>query len=78
MKMRMVQRDRHRPRQPAVALKPGGLHIMLMGLRAPLKKGASLELSLIFEKAGDKMTVTVPVAGVAADSPDQAAGSSGG
>ena len=35
-----------------VELKPGGLHVMLMGLTAPLRKGDSFPLSLTFEKAG--------------------------
>ena len=60
----------------SVMLKPGGLHIMLMGLRAPLKTGETLELRLTFETS-DEMKITVPIGGVAANSPDQAAGSSG-
>jgi copper(I)-binding protein len=51
---------------------PGGLHIMLTGLKAPLKKGESLPLELTFEKAG-VVSLMVPVGGVA----DQAVGSSG-
>ena len=35
-----------------VTLMPGGLHVMLMGLKAPLKEGATLPLTLTFEKAG--------------------------
>lgn len=54
-------------------LKPGGIHIMLMGLKAPLKEGDTLPLELTFEKAGT-IAVMVTVGGVAA----QAAGSSGG
>jgi copper(I)-binding protein len=34
-------------------LKPGGLHIMLIGLKAPLKAGDSFPLTLKFEKAGE-------------------------
>ncbi len=37
----------------SVEMKPGGLHIMLMGLTAPLKKGDSLKLTLTFERAGN-------------------------
>jgi hypothetical protein len=44
----------------ATVLRPGGLHIMLMGLKAPLKEGDSLALTLTFEKAG-KVDLTVPV-----------------
>lgn len=35
-----------------VMLKPGGLHLMLMGLKAPLKEGEMFPLTLTFEKAG--------------------------
>ncbi|MBC8035836.1 MAG: copper chaperone PCu(A)C [Rhizobiales bacterium] len=54
-------------------MKPGGLHIMLMGLKAPLKKGGTLSLDLNFEKAG-KITVEVPIEGVAATGSGQASG----
>ena len=56
-----------------VEMKPGGLHIMLMGLKAPLQKGSKLSLELSFEKAG-KITVDVPVGGVAATGSGQASG----
>jgi len=49
-------------------LKPGGLHIMLIGLKAPLTQGESFPLSLTFEKAGT-VTVTVPVQGPGAMAP---------
>ncbi len=39
-----------------VVLKPGGYHIMLIGLKAPLKSGESFPLSLTFEKAGTIQT----------------------
>lgn len=35
-----------------VKLAPGGYHLMLMGLKAPLKEGAMVSGTLIFEKAG--------------------------
>ncbi len=45
-------------------LKPGGLHLMLMGLKAPLKAGQSFPLTLTFEKAGAiDATVVVEKAG---------------
>ncbi len=50
-----------------VEMAPGGLHIMLTGLTAPLKKGGKLNLELNFEKAG-RMMVEVPIEGVAARS----------
>jgi copper(I)-binding protein len=43
-----------------IELKPGGYHIMLIGLTGDLKAGESFELTLTFEKAGD-VTLTVPV-----------------
>ena len=49
------------PAGQTVELKPGGLHIMFMGLAQPLKSGSSFPLTLRFEKAGD-VTVQVKVA----------------
>jgi periplasmic copper chaperone A len=43
-----------------VELKPGGYHLMLMGLKAPLKAGGSFPLKLRFERAGE-VTVIVKV-----------------
>jgi copper(I)-binding protein len=48
------------PAGKKVELKPGGLHIMLMGLKAPLKQGDKFPLKLKFEKAGE-VTVQVHV-----------------
>lgn len=39
------------PGEPAV-LRPGGRHIMLFGLEAPLEEGTRFPLTLIFEAAG--------------------------
>jgi periplasmic copper chaperone A len=33
-------------------MKPGGVHVMLMGLKAPLKAGQRLPLTLRFQRAG--------------------------
>ena len=44
----------------AVELKPGGYHVMLMGLKAPLKAGESFPVTLTFEKAGPR-EVTVKI-----------------
>ncbi len=44
-------------------LKPGSFHVMLMGLKAPLKEGESFPLTLTFEKAGST-TVEVNVEAV--------------
>ncbi len=48
------------PAGQTVTLSPGGLHVMLIGLRGPLKDGSSLALSLTFQRAG-RVDVTVPV-----------------
>ncbi len=48
------------PAEQPVTLKPGGAHIMLMGLNQPLQAGQSFPLTLSFEKAGQR-EVTVAV-----------------
>lgn len=42
------------PPGDSVVLKPGGLHIMLMGLRRPLVEGAEIDLTLFFELSGNR------------------------
>ena len=59
MKMRQVDAIELAPGQ-TVELKPGGYHLMLMGLKAPLKAGDKVPLTLKFEKAGE-VVVTVNV-----------------
>ena len=44
----------------SVVLKPGGYHVMLIGLKKPLKADETIPLTLDFEKAG-KISLTVPV-----------------
>ena len=41
------------PAGKSTKLEPGGLHLMLMGLKAPLKVGDQVPLKLRFEKAGE-------------------------
>ncbi len=41
------------PAGQTVELKPGQLHMMLIGLKAPLKAGEMLPMTLKFEKAGE-------------------------
>ena len=48
-----------------VTFSPGGMHIMVVGLKQPLKEGQTFPLSLTFEKAG-KVDVTVTTAKVGA------------
>ena len=47
------------PAHATVMLKPGGFHVMLMGLSQPLKTGTTFPITLTFEKAG---ATTVKVA----------------
>ena len=51
MKMRPVSAIDLKP-GASVTLKPGGMHLMLMDMKQPLKEGESFPLSLTFEKAG--------------------------
>jgi len=48
------------PAGESTELKPGGFHIMLIGLKNDLNAGESFDLILTFETAGD-VTVTVPI-----------------
>jgi periplasmic copper chaperone A len=48
------------PADQPVTLKPGGEHIMLIGLQHPLLEGQTFPLTLNFEKAGAR-TVTVAI-----------------
>jgi copper(I)-binding protein/uncharacterized protein YcnI len=59
MRMRAVE-NIPVPANGQTALEPGGYHIMLIGLKQPLKEGGSFPLTLTFETAGS-VTVTVPV-----------------
>ena len=56
------------PAGQPVTLAPAGLHIMLEGLKKPLRAGQSFPLSLTFEKAGTR-TVQVAVQQVGAMAP---------
>jgi copper(I)-binding protein len=49
------------PAGQTVELKPGGNHVMFMGLTQPLRTGARFPLTLRFETAGE-LTVEVQVA----------------
>ena len=42
------------PAGSKIELKPGGTHVMIMNLGAPLRRGDTLKLRLRFEKSGDK------------------------
>jgi periplasmic copper chaperone A len=64
MKMRAVP-ALDLPAGKTVELKPGGYHVMLMDLKAPLKKDSTVPLTLVFKDAKgvqSRLALTVPVA----------------
>lgn len=68
MAMRPIKAIEVSPGEPVV-LKPGGAHIMLMGLKAPLKEGQTFPMTLSFEKSG-RVDVQVTVYKPGAMAPD--------
>ena len=59
-----------------VTLSPGGFHFMLTDLKAPLKEGEMLPITLQFEKAG-RVDATFHIRSVGAKGPGEAAGKPG-
>jgi len=59
MKMRQVK-DIAVPAGGTVELKPGGLHLMFMGLKGPFAAGETVPVKLKFAKAGE-LEVKMPV-----------------
>lgn len=60
MKMRALPNGLDLPAGKAVELKPGGYHVMLMDLKAPLKTGDAVDLRLVVEgKDGKTETIAV-------------------
>ena len=67
--MRMRRQDSvDIPAGGSVELAPGGTHVMLVGLKAPLNLGKTVPVSLEFEKAGRK-TVQVRVRAIGSTGP---------
>ena len=67
MKMRQVDGGIALKAGQTVELKPGGYHVMLLGLKAPLKVGDKIPAKLKFEKAGEvDVTLNVDAPGAAA------------
>lgn len=56
------------PAGATVTLAPGGMHVMLMELTAPLVEGAVLPLTLSFERAG-LVEIEAPILAIAAKGP---------
>ena len=70
MDSRGVARMRAVPEVPipagaATVFKPGGLHLMMFGLKSPLRKGATVPLTLHFARGG-KVTVVAKIRGYGA------------
>ncbi len=63
MKMRPIEAI-DLPAGQKVTLKPGAMHVMLLGLRGPLRLGQTFPLTLYFDKAGTReVAVSVEKAG---------------
>ncbi len=65
MTMNEVKGGLDLPAGKAVALKPGGYHVMLMDLKAPLLKDTTMPLTLVFKDAKgveSRLDLKVPVA----------------
>jgi copper(I)-binding protein len=67
MKMRQVKAI-DIPANGSVELKPGGLHIMFMGIKEPLAAGGSIPVKLKFAKAGE-VEVKLPVNAMSGQAP---------
>jgi periplasmic copper chaperone A len=67
MQMREVQRI-DLPAGARTELKPGGLHVMLIGLREPLQEEQQVPITLIFDD-GSRLEIRAPVRHPASESP---------
>ncbi len=54
MKMRPVEGGIDLPAGKTIHLAPGGYHVMLIGLNAPLTADSIFEITLVFQNAGEK------------------------
>lgn len=68
VRMRRIEAIEITPGEPTV-LRPGGLHVMLFGLTAPLLEGTRLPLELHFAEAGT-IVLELPVRGLDHRPPD--------
>ncbi|MBV1774694.1 copper chaperone PCu(A)C [Burkholderiaceae bacterium DAT-1] len=59
MQMHEVDGGLKLPAGKSIELKPGGLHIMLMELKSPLKAGERVPLTLVIKSKGKSQTVQV-------------------
>lgn len=66
MIMREVEGGLVIPAGGSVDLKPGGYHVMLMGLTDGLTEGETVDITLVFEKAGS-VSLAFPVGPIGSD-----------
>ena len=65
MQMRELANGLAVPANGSVTLKPGGYHVMLIGLKKQLIAGQTIPLTLTFAKAGT-ISITVPIQSIGA------------
>ena len=68
MQMRPVEGGLALPPGKKVSLSPHGLHVMLEGLKSPLKQGSTVPVHLTFEKA-PPVDIAAPVLAMGASGP---------
>ncbi len=73
MKMRPVEGGLEIKPGETVTLKPGGFHVMLVDLKAPLQQGKTLEATLKTDDGGT-VQVEFPIAAIGAPAPGATAG----
>ena len=66
-RMRPIAGGLEIPAHSTVAFKPGGNHIMLEGLKQPLKAGQTIELTLAFDKSGRRAIAVLVLPATAED-----------
>lgn len=76
MRMREVSGGLALPAGKPVTLQPGGYHIMLTGLKAPLKMGQTVRVYLSFAKSAP-VDLVAPIAGIGAAAPTGASAKQG-
>jgi copper(I)-binding protein len=73
MRMRRVENGVEIKAQEVTEFKPGGLHLMLIGLKKPIVKDETFPVQLVFAKAG-KVDLTFTAAGIGAAHPPTSLG----
>lgn len=68
MRMRQLQGGIPVPAGGRVELRPGGLHLMFIGLKRPLRQGERIPVTLRFQRAG-QVTVRFAVQPIASSGP---------